>query len=137
MKACEGRALSDLNLESLGPLQRAVMEVLWEGGEMTVHEVLAQLSKHKALAYTSVLSCMQKLEKLGWLDHRAQDRAYYYRPLKSRAEVGRGSLQRLLTGLFGGDRLQLFRQLLDDDGLTPGDLAELQRLIDQKAKGDG
>jgi BlaI family penicillinase repressor len=77
--------MPELRIESLGPLQRAVMEVLWDDGEGTVHNILARRSEAaKPLAYTSVLSCLQKLEKLGWVTHRAEERTYYYRPVKSR-----------------------------------------------------
>ena len=124
--------MSDLRIESLGPLQRAVMEVLWNDEEATVHGVLARLSASKPLAYTSVLSCLQKLEKLGWVTHRAEERTYYYRPVRSRAEVGGHSLMHLLHGVFGGDTSQLFQQLLENDQLTAADLAELQRLIDKR-----
>jgi BlaI family penicillinase repressor len=124
--------MADLRIESLGPLQRAVMEVLWDDGEATVHNILARLSESKSLAYTSVLSCLQKLEKLGWVTHRAEERTYYYQPVKSRTEVGGSSLMHLLHGVFGGSPTQLFQQLLDNDQLTAADLAELQHLIDKR-----
>lgn len=129
--------MSDLTIESLGPLQRAIVEVIWDLREATVHEVLARLPGPKPLAYTSVLSSLQKLERLGWVDHRAEGRTYYYRPTRSRDEVSRGSLRRVLEGVFGGSRSQLFQKLLDDDDLSAGDLAELQRLIDQKRGQEG
>lgn len=112
------------------------MEVLWDTQEATVHEVLGRLSGPKTLAYTSVLSCLQKLEKLGWVGHRAHDRMYFYRPSLTRAEAGGGSLKRLLAGIFRGNRLRMFQQLLDDS-LTAEELAELQRLIDRKRTGEG
>jgi BlaI family transcriptional regulator, penicillinase repressor len=124
--------MSDLRIESLGPLQRAVMEVLWDDGEATVHNILSRLSETKALAYTSVLSCLQKLEKLGWVKHRTVERAYYYQPIKTRNEVGGRSLMHLLHGVFGGSTTSLFQQLLENDQLTAADLAELQRLIEKK-----
>lgn len=124
--------MADLRIESLGPLQRAVMEVLWDDDEATVHNILARLSESKPLAYTSVLSCLQKLEKLGWVTHRAEERTYFYRPVKSRNEVGGRSLMHLLHGVFGGSPTQLFQQLLENDQLTAADLTELQRLIDKR-----
>jgi predicted transcriptional regulator len=124
--------MPDLRIESLGPLQRAVMEILWDDSEATVHNILARLSESKALAYTSVLSCLQKLEKLGWVTHRAEDRAYYYRAVKTRNEVGGRSLMHLLHGVFGGSPSTLFQQLLENDQLTSADLAELQHLIDKR-----
>ena len=124
--------MADLRIESLGPLQRAVMEVLWEEGEASVNSILSRLTETKALAYTSVLSCLQKLEKLGWVQHRAVERAYYYQPVKSRHEVGGRSLMHLLNNVFGGSATSLFQQLLEHDQLTAADLTELQRLIERK-----
>jgi predicted transcriptional regulator len=122
----------------LGPLQQAVMNIFWEVEEATVHDVLERLSSTKPLAYTSVLSCLQKLEKLGWLTHRAEQRTYYYRAARTREEVGRRSLTQLLDGVFGGSRTRLFEQLLEDDRSSPEDLAELQRLIERKRQeGEG
>ena len=124
--------MPDLRIESLGPLQRAVMECLWDEGESTVHNILGRLSETKTLAYTSVLSCLQKLEKLGWVTHRALERVYYYQPVKSRNEVGGRSLMHLLHGVFGGSASSLFQQLLENDQLTTADLVELQNLIEKK-----
>ena len=124
-------------IESLGPLQRSVMEVLWDTPEATVHEILARLASSKTLAYTSVLSCLQKLEKLGWVTHRSAERSYYYRAVKTRDEAGRRSLLQLLDGVFGGNPSRLLQQLLEDDRLTDTDLAELQTLIEQKRAEEG
>ena len=124
-------------IESLGPLQRAVMEVLWDVQEATVHEILARLAPAKTLAYTSVLSCLQKLEKLGWVTHRSEERTYYYRPTKSRDEASRRSLFQLLDDVFGGSPSRLLQQLLADDRLTDADLAQLQNLIEQRRADEG
>jgi predicted transcriptional regulator len=113
------------------------MEVLWEVQEATVHDILARLAQSKPLAYTSVLSCLQKLEKVGWVTHRAEDRTYYYRPVKSRDGACRRSLLRLLDDVFGGNHSRLLQQLLEDDRLTDEDLAQLQNLIKQRRAEEG
>src|SRR5438045_808075 len=101
------------SVEELGELQAAVMEAVWELGEASVHQVREMISKRKELAYTTVLSAMQKLEKAGWLAHRAEGRSYFYRATASRGQGGRSSVQRVLQKVFGGDPMMLFRQLLD------------------------
>ena len=54
-------------LDTLGPLQKAIMSVVWELGEATVRQVFERLGKGRELAYTTILSSMHKLEKAGWL----------------------------------------------------------------------
>jgi len=88
----ENDLMNNNSIDSLGELQRAVMEVVWETGEASVHDVRAKLERRKKLAYTTVLTVMQKLEKAGWLDHRTQGNRYIYVPTRSRDEAGAGSV---------------------------------------------
>ena len=63
-------------LDELGSLQLAVMEVLWKKGEGSVQSVREALArKKKSPAYTTILSVLQKLEKAGWVGHRAEGRS--------------------------------------------------------------
>jgi predicted transcriptional regulator len=70
--------------DSLGPLEISVMEVLWASGESTVHDVMPKLSR--PLAYTTVMTTLDRLFKKGLLDRRKSDRAFVYVPRFSRAE---------------------------------------------------
>ena len=82
--------------DDLGELQRAVLETVWELGEAGVHQVRERLNRRKKkLAYTTVLSAMQKLEKAGWLEHRAEGRSYVYAATQTREEAGAGSVRAL------------------------------------------
>jgi BlaI family transcriptional regulator, penicillinase repressor len=122
------------SLDELGELQRAVMEAIWEKGEATVGEVRDRLARRKELAYTTVLSAMQKLEKAGWLKHCSKGRTYVYTATRSRAHEGARSLRRLLDAVFGGDPKALFQHLLEDEKLRKDDLAELRSLIEKRRK---
>ena len=122
------------SLDQLGHRQAAIMEVLWDSGEASVQQVLDGFGRTKKLAYTTVLSTMQKLEKAGWVKHRKEGRTYVYRPVHSRGEEGRRSVRKLLKQVFAGDPLELFQHLLDDCELSEEELAEFQKLIDQSRK---
>ena len=122
------------SIDNLGTLQKAVMESVWELGEATVQQVLGGLSREKALAYTTVLSAMQKLEKAGWLRHREEGRSYVYLPVRSREDEGKNSLRKFVERVFGGDPLLLFQHLLDDEELSAHDLAALKKMIEQRRK---
>jgi BlaI family transcriptional regulator, penicillinase repressor len=122
------------SLDDLGALQRAVMEIVWELGEATVAQVRGKLSRRKRLAYTTVLSVMQKLDKSGWLTHREEGRAYVYRAMESRDEAGRSSLKQFVDRVCDGNPLAMFQHLLDDENLSADDLAELRKMIDKRRK---
>ena len=106
------------SIDDLGALQKAVMERVWELGEATVGQVRDRLERDPEPAYTTILSVMQKLEKAGWLTHRAEGRGYVYFPTRSRDEAGTSTLRTFIDRVFRGDPLLLFQHLLDDEELS-------------------
>jgi BlaI family transcriptional regulator, penicillinase repressor len=126
--------MTRLSLDELGELQKAVMEIVWELGEASVNQVREKLARRRNLAYTTVLSVMQKLNKSGWLTHREEGRAYVYRPTKSRDEAGRSSLRQFINRVCAGDPIAMFQHLLDDQELSADDLAALRKMIDKRRK---
>ena len=55
-----------------------IMNVLWDRGSATVHEVLQALPAKPALAYNSVLTIIRILEKKGYVKHVKDKRAHVY-----------------------------------------------------------
>lgn len=123
------------SLDNLGELQRAVIEVVWDLGQASVHEVRDKLKREKRPAYTTVLTALQKLEKAGWLRHRSEGKSYVYLPLHTREQAGAGSVQRFIKQVFNGDPMRMFQHLISAGDLSDGDLSELRKLIDQTRKG--
>lgn len=123
------------SLDSLGRLQRAAMEVVWRRGEASVHDVLKELGPHKKLAYTTVLTVLQKLEKAGWLAHRNEGKSYIYAPTASRDEAGAGSVRGFLKRVFEGDAVAMFQHLIRESNLSDEELSELRAMIDARRKG--
>jgi BlaI family transcriptional regulator, penicillinase repressor len=122
------------SLDNLGELQRAVMEVVWRLGQASVHDVLKELGRRKKPAYTTVLTVLQKLEKAGWLEHRAEGKSYVYTPARSRDEAGAGSVRGFLKRVFEGDAVAMFQHLIRESDLSDEDLGELRAMIDEKRK---
>ena len=122
------------SLDSLGELQRAVLEIVWERGEASVHDVLRQLDRRKKLAYTTALTVLQKLEKAGWLEHRSEGKSYIYTPAVSREQAGAGSVRGFLSRVFEGDAVAMFQHLIRESDLSDDELRELRRMIDEKRK---
>ena len=85
----------------MGMLQAQVMDTLWDLGEGTVHQIRDEMLKtDKEIAYTTVLSTLQRLEKSGWVKHRTQGRMYVYHPLKTRKQTLVTSLKMLVGRIF-------------------------------------
>ena len=130
----EQSAMSSKSIDDLGQLQRAVMEVVWHLGEASVHQVKEQLACKKELAYTTVLTAMQKLEKAGGLKHRAEGKSYVYLPTRSREQASAKSALKFIKRVFDGDAVLMFQHLIRENNLSDEELAELRKMIDQKRK---
>lgn len=68
----------------LGPLEISVMEVLWSRGKSNVREVVDNLER--TLAYTTVMTTLDRLFKKGLLERQKLERAYIYSPALTRKE---------------------------------------------------
>ena len=85
---------------SLGTLEFELMEILWSGGESTVRDVVQKLSR--PLAYTTVMTTLDRLFKKGLLDRHKSDRAFVYSPQLSRPEWERHRAGSLVAGFLSG-----------------------------------
>ena len=121
-------------LDDLGKLQRSVLEIVWELGRASVHQVRDRLSRKKNLAYTTVLTAMQKLEKAGWLRHRTEGKSYIYLPTRSREEADASSVRKFMERVFDGDALLMFQHLMRQSKLSDEELQVLRKMIDEKRK---
>ncbi|MHC4477067.1 MAG: BlaI/MecI/CopY family transcriptional regulator [Planctomycetota bacterium] len=122
------------SLDDLGRLQRQVIELVWQLGQASVHEVRDRLGHRKKPAYTTVLTTLQKLEKAGWLKHRNQGKSYVYLPVGSREQASARSVRRFVDRMFDGDALLMFQHLVRETELSNAELSKLRKMIDDKRK---
>lgn len=72
----------------MGELERAVMEHLWSSSEpQTVRQVHETLARERELAYTTVMTVLQRLAKKHLVVQQRDDRAHRYTPVYQREEL--------------------------------------------------
>lgn len=87
----------------LGQLEREVMNCLWDAhGPQTVRDVLDTLPD-RALAYTTVMTVLDRLERKDMVGREKDGRAFRYSPIRARDELT-ASLMREALADAGGDR---------------------------------
>ncbi|MGV8872924.1 MAG: BlaI/MecI/CopY family transcriptional regulator [Rhodococcus sp. (in: high G+C Gram-positive bacteria)] len=75
-------------MAGLGELERAVMDHLWESSDpQTVRQVHEALATRRELAYTTVMTVLQRLAKKKLVVQQRDDRAHRYAPLHGRDEL--------------------------------------------------
>jgi predicted transcriptional regulator len=121
---------------ALGKLERQVLDQTWQRGEVSVRDIY--LAFDEQMAYTTLMTTLDRLYKKRLLDRRKDGRAFLYAPAMSRDEFENGIREDVIDGLLGGgvERVEPVlacivntvsendRQLLD----------ELDRLVQEKKR---
>jgi len=95
----------------LGDLEHAVMDVLWvRGAPTSVRDVHEDLSE-RGLAYTTVMTVLDRLAKKGVVVRQLDGRAWLYLPAKSRADLYADAIDGILAGLPDADRQAVWQRL--------------------------
>ncbi|MEL4356753.1 MULTISPECIES: BlaI/MecI/CopY family transcriptional regulator [unclassified Luteococcus] len=72
----------------LGELETRIMENLWQQGKpASVREIHENLLNEKPLAYTTVMTVLDRLAKKGVVHRERSGRAWLYTPARTRAEL--------------------------------------------------
>ncbi len=119
----------------LGRLELQIMNVVWDRGKATVHDVKNALSRRKP-AYSTILTMMRKLEAKGYLKHEVDGRTYVYLPLISQQAVRHGVLGDVVERLFEGSTSLLLTSLVEQNRISENELREIQKLIEERGKNE-
>ena len=115
--------------EQLTPLELEIMHVLWETGPANVQTVQQHLARE--LAYTTVQTMLNILQRKGKVKRTLKDRAYFYKPVVSRSQVLGQHMSDIVERLFGGSAESLVMSLVETKHLTPQKLARLHKLLEE------
>ena len=85
---------------TLGDLEREVMEIAWQRGEVSVRDIYLAFGEN--IAYTTLMTTLDRLFRKQLLDRRKDGRAFLYAPAVSREEFEHGIREDVIDGLLGG-----------------------------------
>jgi predicted transcriptional regulator len=115
-------------------LEKEVMDIIWRCGGGNVREVVSQMQRK--LAYTTVMTTLDRLYKKGLLQRDKADRAYIYSPILTREDWSRNRAGEVMAGLLDSpmeSRSLLLSYLVDAVGTHDATLLdELERKILEK-----
>lgn len=97
---------------NITPAEFEIIEVLWEGqSPLSVGQVLQSISRRRPLAYTTVMTLLDKMARKGSVNRSKQGKAYYYRPSVRRSQVVDYLLDNFVDAYCGGEKTRLARFL--------------------------
>lgn len=94
------------------PLEMACLGVIWTLGQGTVHDVAAALASRHSLAYTTVMTLLDRLVRRGHLARRKAGRSFLYSPASNPDDLRRLALDEFIRSYFSGSR-EALRSWLD------------------------
>jgi predicted transcriptional regulator len=89
------------------PLELACLKALWSLQEGNVRSVQQVVALSRPLAYTTIMTVLDRLVRKGKLKRRKVGRAFVYSPEASRDAMRRAALRELVDGYFDGSEAQL------------------------------
>ena len=95
-----------------GELEQAVMDILWSRPEpLSVRDVHDLIRVDRDLAYTTVMTVLDRLAKKGLAVRNLDGRAWFYRPARSRVAEVRTEVEELLSRLSVAERREVLASL--------------------------
>jgi predicted transcriptional regulator len=93
------------------PLELACLKALWSLQEGNVKDVRRIVAQSRPLAYTTIMTVLERLVRKGKLARRKVGRAFVYSPEASRDAMRRVAIRELLEGFFDGSEAELMEFL--------------------------
>ncbi len=117
---------------TLTPQELAIMKVVWRLEKpATVRDVYEALRKHRAVAYTTVMTMMNILEEKGYLKKARVEKAYLYRPSKPRHQVVGAMVRDFVDRVFDGASNALLLHLAKDERLSDRERKAIARMLEE------
>lgn len=116
----------------LGDLERAVLEHLWTEGPshpegLTVREVHDVVGVQRELAYTTLMTVLDRMAKKGLVTRERDGRAWRYTAAATRDELTSETMHHALGELAGTERRSVLLHFLDES--TPEEIDELRAAL--------
>ncbi|CAL2058996.1 BlaI/MecI/CopY family transcriptional regulator [Tenacibaculum sp. 190524A05c] len=116
--------------KQLTKAEEQIMQVLWDLGEASVKEVIAELPDPKP-AYNTVSTIIRILETKEFVGHQPKGRGYVYFPLIQKTDYSNQSLHKLMNGYFGGSFKSMVSFFMKENKL---DIKELETILKEVEK---
>ncbi len=89
------------------PLELQCLRALWKLGEGNVRQIQQALAPERSLAYTTIMTIMDRLARKGAVERRKAGRSFNYAPLLTREKLQRLAVHDLVESLFNGSEAEL------------------------------
>ena len=114
-----------------------ILKILWKSGPQSVRAVCDELNRlekesdpaFSELAYTSVLTLLQIMERKGFADHEQTGRSYRYFAKVEKPQIVGGLTEKFLSHVFDGAMDEMLVSLLGSQNVSNEEIEKLENLL--------
>ena len=118
----------------LGELEREVMQLVWDGGDVTADAVRTRLDRKPK--ESTVRTVLRRLEDKGYVTHAVSGRTFVFRAVASRGDVAARAVKHIVDWFCNGSLDEVLVGMADARMLDSRTLQMLRkRIANAKAKG--
>jgi predicted transcriptional regulator len=118
-----------IGINSLGELEVDVLRIVWERKKATVKDVFEVLYEEKRLAYTTVMTVMNRLAVKGILKQDKNKIPYVYKPAISREKMATSIVDQVIGRVLAGNKGPIVSHLVKTGKLAPEQIEELRKFL--------
>ena len=112
-----------------------VMQVLWEHGPLTANEVVQALTGAVPWKSRTIKTLIGRLVQKGAIKFQEEGTRCRYSATVPESECIRSETQSFVRRVYQGGMKPALAAFLEDTDLSPQEIDELQKILDQKRKG--
>ena len=122
--------------KDLSPAEWKVMKIVWEQNEGAARDIYSVAGERYGWAVATVKTLLRRLVDKGYLHTKRVGNSYLYRPSRSAAATLSAAAETLLGYAVDGAVGPVLMTMVKKGRLSPGEIAELRRLLDEMAPED-
>jgi len=113
----------------------AIMKVVWKKGPCAAGTVQETLAKSKGWAYSTVKTTMDRMAEKGFLQIDKIRNLQLFSASISEIDAKRGEFRKMLKRAFDGALTPMMQFLIEHEGLSKQEAAQLRKLVEKAGKG--
>ena len=118
----------------LGRVQLLIMQVLWNKGRATAHDITDAINASEPIAHSTVQTLLRGLEEKGSVSHETEGRTFVFFPLVEEDKFKQSATRDLVQRVFGGNAGTLVAHLLKNENVSRKEIDEIRKLINRRGK---
>ncbi len=122
-------------INALGDLETDIMGIVWNMKQATVKDVFEVMYERRRLAYTTIMTVMNRLAVKKILTQDKSTVPYVYTPAVERDQIAHSMVDEVVDRVMDGSSTAVISYLMDRGTMSKDELSELKAKIAEMEKG--